>query len=137
MSDDAIKNDINPSFGVSSNTYRKDNMFFANSGRPATFTVDYIDQGAYGDNAWTTFVLDKSEGFTSLANILQICTWRPQRMEASMAEEPVVPNVQATVPAHSAATQESERVTKAKDPKKSRSWSKRCSSQKSKTRSTT
>ena len=33
----------------------------------------------------------------------------------SMAEEPTV---QATVPAHRAATQESERVTKAKDPKK-------------------
>ena len=32
--------------------------------------------------------------------------------------EASVPTVQATVPAHSAATQESERVTKAKDPKK-------------------
>ena len=32
--------------------------------RPAAFSIDYIDQGAEGDNAWMTFVLDTSEGFT-------------------------------------------------------------------------
>ena len=64
VSDDAVKTVTNPSFCVSSNKYRKDRMSFANSGRPATFTVDYFDQGADGANAWTTFVLDKAEGFT-------------------------------------------------------------------------
>ena len=64
VSDDAVKNDINPRFGVSSNDYRKDRMSFANSGRPATFTVDYIDQGEDGETAWATFILDKSDGFT-------------------------------------------------------------------------
>ena len=62
VSDDAVKNDIDPAFGVSSDVYRKDRMSFGD--RPATFTVDYIDQGAEGGNAWTTFVLDKSDGFT-------------------------------------------------------------------------
>ena len=58
VSDDAVKNDINPTFGVSSNDFRKDHMAFANSGRTAMFTVDYIDQGEDGANAWTTFVLE-------------------------------------------------------------------------------
>ena len=62
VSDDAVKNDIDPAFGVSSNVFRKDRMSFGD--RRATFTVDYIDQGAEGGNAWTTFVLDKSDGFT-------------------------------------------------------------------------
>ena len=62
VSDDAVKNDIDPAFGVSSNVFRKDRMSFGD--RPVTFTVDYIDQGAEGGNAWTTFVLDKSDGFT-------------------------------------------------------------------------
>ena len=64
VSDDAVKTIMNPSFGVSSNEYRKDRMSFAGSGRPAPFTVDYIDQGVDGANAWRTFVLDTAEGFT-------------------------------------------------------------------------
>ena len=62
VSDYAVKNEIDPAFGVSSNVFRKDRMSFGD--RPATFTVDYIDQGAEGGNAWATFVLDRSDGFT-------------------------------------------------------------------------
>ena len=63
VSDDLVASGgLSPSFGVSSNDYRKDRMSFGD--RPATFSVDYIDQGSEGDQAWTTFVLDKSEGFT-------------------------------------------------------------------------
>ena len=64
VSDDAVKNYISPKFGVSSNDYRKDRMAFANSGRAATFTVDYIGQGEDADTAWGTFILGRSEGFT-------------------------------------------------------------------------
>ena len=60
MSDDVVKNNINPRFGVLSNYH----MAFSNSGRAAKFTVNYIDQGEDGANAWMTFVFDKSEGFT-------------------------------------------------------------------------
>ena len=64
VSDDAVKTIMNPSFGVSSDEYRIYRMSFAGSGRPAPLTVDYIDQGANGAKAWTTFVLDKAEGFS-------------------------------------------------------------------------
>ena len=66
VSDDMFKNGGFPSkLGVSSNEFRKDRMGFV--GLVKTFTafyIDYIDQGEDGAKAWTTFVLDKSEGFT-------------------------------------------------------------------------
>ena len=63
VSDDLIKTDmINPSFAVSSNEYRKKRMSFAGSGRPAPFTVDYIDQGGDGAKAWTTFCPRQGRG---------------------------------------------------------------------------
>lgn len=60
-SDDALKHHLLlPSFALSDNTWRSDRMSFTGG---KAFLVDEIRQVG-GETAWTTFILDKSNGFT-------------------------------------------------------------------------
>lgn len=59
VSDNALKHHILiPSFALTNNTWRDDRMSFTGG---KAFTVDEIQQV---EGSWTTFILDKSEGFT-------------------------------------------------------------------------